>query len=111
MESTKKHMRLRDLREDTNLTQKQIAEVLGTTPQYYQKYEKGVRPITIDRLEQLANFYNTSTDYLLGRTSIRYPYPRRGREIEREIEREREGEEKEYEEEKYEEEKYEKKCG
>ena len=66
--------RLRDLREDKELSQRQVAEILGTSTQYYQKYEKGVRPISVERLELLADFYNTSTDYLLGRTKISEPY-------------------------------------
>ena len=73
----KGHMRLRDLREDQDLTQKEIAEILGTSFQYYQKYESGVRPIPVDRLEVLADFYQTSTDYLLGRTTVREPYPKK----------------------------------
>ena len=70
--------RLRDLREDHDLTQQQIAELLGTTFQYYQKYESGVRQITVERLEILADFYHTSTDYILGRTNVRKPYPKQG---------------------------------
>lgn len=73
----KGRMRLRDLREDQDLTQKEVAEILGTSFQYYQKYESGVRPIPVDRLEVLADFYQTSTDYLLGRTAIREPYPKK----------------------------------
>ena len=73
----KGRMRLRDLREDRDLTQKEVAEILGTSFQYYQKYESGVRPIPVDRLEVLADFYQTSTDYLLGRTAIRQPYPKK----------------------------------
>nr|WP_325188933.1 helix-turn-helix transcriptional regulator [uncultured Oscillibacter sp.] len=73
----KGRMRLRDLREDRDLTQKEVAEILGTSFQYYQKYESGVRPIPVDRLEVLADFYQTSTDYLLGRTAIREPYPKK----------------------------------
>ena len=68
--------RLRDLREDKELSQRQVAEILGTSTQYYQKYEKGVRPISVERLELLADFYNTSTDYLLGRTKISELYPK-----------------------------------
>ena len=68
--------RLRDLREDHDLTQQQIAELLGTTFQYYQKYESGIRQITVERLEILADFYHTSTDYILGRTNICRPYPK-----------------------------------
>ena len=73
----KGHMRLRDLREDQDLTQKEVAEILGTSFQYYQKYESGVRPSPVDRLEVLADFYQTSTDYLLGRTTVREPYPKK----------------------------------
>ena len=73
----KGRMRLRDLREDRDLTQKEVAEILGTSFQYYQKYESGVRPIPVDRLEVLADFYQTSTDYLLGRTTVREPYPKK----------------------------------
>ena len=73
----KGHMRLRDLREDQDLTQKEVAEILGTSFQYYQKYESGVRPIPVDRLEVLADFYQTSTDYLLGLTTVREPYPKK----------------------------------
>lgn len=71
------HLRLKDLREDNDLKQKDIAKVLGTTTQYYQKYEKGVVPVTVERLMILADYYKTSTDYLLGRTNIREPYPRK----------------------------------
>lgn len=67
-------MRLRDLREDRELTQEQVADILGTSKQYYQKYESGVRPITVERLEILADFYGTSTDYILGRTLNKKPY-------------------------------------
>ena len=68
-------MRLRDLREDNDMTQQLAAELLGTSFQYYQKYESGVYPIPVDRLEILADYYKTSTDYILGRTTIREPYP------------------------------------
>ena len=69
------YRRLRDLREDNELTQQDVAGILGTSPQYYQKYESGVRPIPVERLEILADYYKTSTDYILGRTTIREPYP------------------------------------
>ena len=61
-------LRLRDLREDHDMTLQDVAKVLGTTLQYYQKYESRVRPIPVERLEILADFYGTSTDYILGRT-------------------------------------------
>lgn len=69
--------RLRDLREDRDLTQKDIADILGTTPQYYQKYENGVRPLPIERLVTLAEYYNISADYILGLTNEKKPYPRK----------------------------------
>ena len=50
------------------MTLQDVAKILGTTLQYYQKYESGVRPIPVERLEILADFYGTSTDYILGRT-------------------------------------------
>lgn len=70
-------LRLRDLREDHDMTLQDVAKVLGTTLQYYQKYESGVRPIPVERLEILADFYGTSTDYILGRTLVRKPYPKK----------------------------------
>lgn len=70
-----KRLRLRDLREDNDLTQRQVAAVIGTSFQYYQKYESGLRPIPVYRLEKIADFYHTSTDYILGRTNVRKPYP------------------------------------
>ncbi len=69
-------MRLRDLREDADLTQQQVADIIKTTKQYYQKYEKGIRLMPVDRLELLADFYGTSVDYILGRTPVRQPYPK-----------------------------------
>ncbi len=61
-------LRIRDLREDRDLTQKQIAEMLHCDQSLYSKYERGERPIPLDLLMQLAEFYNTSLDYLTGRT-------------------------------------------
>lgn len=66
--------RLKDLREDKDLTQNDIAKLLNTTQQQYSKYEIGIRLIPIDKLNKLADFYKTSTDYILGRTNIRKPY-------------------------------------
>ena len=66
--------RLKDLREDKDLTQNDIAKLLNTTQQQYSKYEIGIRLIPIDKLNKLADFYQTSTDYILGRTNIRKPY-------------------------------------
>ena len=69
--------RLQDTREDKDLLQKQIAIILEITRQQYSLYESGKRMIPIDKLVKLANFYNTSTDYLLGLTDEIKPYPRK----------------------------------
>ena len=69
--------RLRDTREDKDLLQKQVAIILEITKQQYSLYERGKRMIPIDNLTKLAEFYNTSTDYLLGLTDEIKPYPRK----------------------------------
>ncbi len=61
--------RLRDLREDKDLKQENIANVLGITQQQYQLYESGKREIKIEKLIALAQFYNVSVDYILGLTN------------------------------------------
>ena len=66
--------RLRDLREDARLTQKDIGELLNTTYQQYGKYERGVQEIPAHHLITLAKFYKTSVDYLLGLTNETKPY-------------------------------------
>ena len=66
--------RLKDLREDKDLNQRDIAKILKTTQQQYSKYEIGIRLIPIDKLNILADFYKTSIDYIVGRTSKK-PYP------------------------------------
>lgn len=66
--------RVRDLREDNDKYQKDIAKVLGISQQYYSQYETGVRTITIEHLITLAKFYNTSVDYLVGLTDEIKPY-------------------------------------
>ena len=58
--------RLRDLREDRNLTQADIAKVLKTTQQVYSRYEKGINQIPIHHLITLCEFYKVSSDYILG---------------------------------------------
>lgn len=68
--------RLKDLREDKDLNQSEIAKVLKTTQQQYSKYEIGIRLIPIDKLNVLADFYKTSIDYIVGRTNIKKPYPK-----------------------------------
>ena len=59
--------RLRDLREDRDLTQEAIGQLLGTTQQQYYKYEKGIQEIPVHHLITLADFYKVTVDYLLGR--------------------------------------------
>lgn len=71
-------MRLRDLREDHDLMQKNVADFLHVRQNTYSQYETGIRQIPIDLLIQLANFYETSTDYLLELTDVSQPYPRKG---------------------------------
>jgi len=62
------YRRIRDLREDRDLTQKQIAQMLGMSQTGYSKYETGENDIPTQILIKLADFYQTTTDYLLGRT-------------------------------------------
>lgn len=68
--------RLKEIREDRDYKQSDIAKVLGTTQQQYSKYELGIQLISVERLVKLAKFYNTSVDYLLGLTNERKAYPR-----------------------------------
>ena len=63
------YQRLKDLREDADLKQSDIAELLQTTQQQYSKYERGIQEIPARHLITLAKFYNTSVDYLLGVTN------------------------------------------
>ncbi len=69
------YRRIRDLREDRDLRQKDVAEYLRCTQVSYSHYELGKRDIPTDVLIRLADFYGTSTDYLLGRTDVKQPYP------------------------------------
>ena len=65
------YQRIRDLREDRDLTQTQIARMLGMSQTGYSKYETGENDIPTAVQIKLADFYKTSTDYLLGRTDKR----------------------------------------
>lgn len=71
-------LRIRDLREDRDLTQSNLAKLLGCTQQTYSRYESGEITIDIYNLTKLAEFYNTSCDYLLGLTDVYKPYKRIG---------------------------------
>lgn len=66
--------RLKDLREDKDLKQEEISKILKITRQQYGLYETQKRTIPIDLLDILATFYNTSIDYIVGRTNIKEPY-------------------------------------
>lgn len=70
------YRRIRDLREDRDLLQKDMAALLNCSQVCYSHYEMGKRDIPTDVLIQLAQFYRTSTDYLLGLTDEKRPYPR-----------------------------------
>lgn len=61
------YSRLRDLREDSDLTQEAIGKLLNTTQQQYYKYEKGIQEIPAHHLITLADYYQASVDYILGR--------------------------------------------
>lgn len=63
--------RIRDLREDRDLTQKQVANILGMSQTGYSKYETGENDIPTQVLIKLADYYHTSVDYLLGRTAMK----------------------------------------
>ena len=68
--------RIKDLREDNDLTQVELATVLNITQRAYSRYETGERAIPLEVLSTLADYYNVSVDYLLNRTNINKPYPR-----------------------------------
>ena len=67
-------MRIKDLREDRDLTQKAVAEYLHIKQNTYSQYENGQRQIPLDSLIALAKFYKTSVDYVLGLTDNPTPY-------------------------------------
>ena len=68
-------LRLRDLREDRDLKQQALAELLQVHQTTYSDYERGNLNIPLAALDTLADFYGVSVDYLLGRPSVREPYP------------------------------------
>ena len=70
-------MRIRDLREDHDFTQQQVAEYLNIKQNTYSQYETGNRRIPIEVLTALSTLYKTSIDYLLGLTDQKKPYPRK----------------------------------
>ena len=63
--------KLRDLREDNDLTQREVAEILGTSQTMYARYERGANALPLRHLLTLCEYYDVSADYLLGRTPHR----------------------------------------
>lgn len=70
-------MRLKDIREDRDITQKTLANYLHIKQNTYSQYENGQRQLPLDILVELALYFHTSTDYILGLTDVTAPYPRR----------------------------------
>ncbi|MBE6683679.1 MAG: helix-turn-helix transcriptional regulator [Ruminococcaceae bacterium] len=68
-------MRLRDLREDSDMTQSEVAGMLHIRQNTYSQYENGQRQIPIECLITLSKFYNVSVDYILGLTDVKTQYP------------------------------------
>ena len=69
-------LRIRELREDNDKKQVELANLLGIQQNSYSQIESGKNTIQIDHLIKLASFYNTSTDYILGLTDEIKPYPK-----------------------------------
>ena len=72
-----KYENIRKLRIDNGYTQKKVAEHLGISQNTYSQYEIGVLNYPVDAVVKLADLYQVSTDYLLGRTNIKTPYPKK----------------------------------
>lgn len=70
-------LRIRDLREDNELKQRDVAELLHISQATYSRYETGDLDIPYSALQMLADYYKTSVDYLLGRTDMKEPYPKK----------------------------------
>jgi Predicted transcriptional regulators len=68
--------RIRNLREDRDLTQQQLAQLLFVNRRTYSSYETGVRTMSPEILIQLARIHGVSVDYLLGLTDVKTPYPK-----------------------------------
>lgn len=74
-------LRIRDLREDNDLYQRNIAEYLGVKQQTYSRYEVGELEPNLRVLAKLAAFYKTSVDFLIGITDVKEPYPKPAEEV------------------------------
>lgn len=66
---------IRNLREDSDKTQQEIADILGTSQTMYARYERGANEMPIRHLIKLAQYYNVSLDYLCGLSMVKRPYP------------------------------------
>ena len=71
------YKRIRDLREDNDLTQQQMADKLFINRRTYSSYEVGSRSIPVEMLGKIADIFDTSIDYLVGRTDNKKPYPKK----------------------------------
>lgn len=60
------YKRIKEIREDRDIKQREIAEILQTDQSYYSKYERGLHPMTAEQIIILCKYYNLSADYLLG---------------------------------------------
>lgn len=67
-------VRIRNLREDSDKTQKEVSEYLFCDQSLYSKYERGIRDVPVSIIIKLAKLYYTSTDYILGLTDRKEPY-------------------------------------
>lgn len=72
-------MRLKDIREDRDVTQREVSDYLHVRQNTYSQYEDGQRSLPVDALIRLADFFGTSTDYILGLTDLPTPYPKSAR--------------------------------
>ncbi|WRS28036.1 helix-turn-helix transcriptional regulator [Oscillospiraceae bacterium MB08-C2-2] len=70
------YIKIRNLREDKDLMQREMAEILHCSQRVYSHYERGELDIPTEILIKLADYHNTTTDYLLGRTDVKDPLPR-----------------------------------
>lgn len=68
--------RIRELREDNDILQKDAAKILSISQQQYSRYESELSEMTYEQLTTLAHYYNTSIDYILYLTDERKPYPK-----------------------------------
>ena len=69
------YLRIRDLREDSDKKQKEVADYLSCDQSLYSKYERGMREVPLIVIAKLAKLYQTSADYLMGLTDVKEPYP------------------------------------